>query len=37
MKEARMNKQIIDNIMIDYNKKRLKAAHNADFKKRKAL
>lgn len=35
MKEARMNKQIIDNIMIDYNKKRLKAAHDADVKKEK--
>lgn len=29
-----MNKQIIENIMTDYNNKRLKAAHEAD-KKRK--
>src|SRR5690554_5126261 len=28
-----MNKQILENIMTDYNKKRLKAAHNADIKK----
>lgn len=32
---VRMNKQIIDNIMTDYNKKRLKAAHDADIKKEK--
>lgn len=30
-----MNKQIIENIMTDYNKKRLKAAHNADLRREK--
>ena len=30
-----MNKQIIENIMTDYNKKRLRAAHEADKKKEK--
>lgn len=28
-----MNKQILENIMTEYNKKRLRAAHNADIKK----
>ncbi|HAQ42194.1 MAG TPA: DNA replication protein DnaC [Clostridiales bacterium] len=30
-----MNKQIIENLMIDYNRKRLKAARNADLKRDK--
>lgn len=30
-----MNKQIIENIMTDYNKKRLRAAHEADLKREK--
>ncbi len=30
-----MNKQILENIMTEYNKKRLRAAHNADVKKEK--
>jgi len=30
-----MNKQILENIMTEYNKKRLRAAHNADIKKEK--
>ncbi len=30
-----MNKQILENIMTDYNKKRLKAAHDSDVRKQK--
>jgi DNA replication protein DnaC len=30
-----MNKQILENIMTEYNKKRLKAAHDADLRKQK--
>jgi DNA replication protein DnaC len=30
-----MNKQIIENIMTEYNKKRLKASHEADLKREK--
>lgn len=30
-----MNKQILENLMTEYNKKRLKAAHNADVRKEK--
>jgi DNA replication protein DnaC len=35
MEERTMNKQILENIMTDYNKKRLKAAHDADVRKEK--
>lgn len=35
MKERTMNNQILENIMTEYNKMRLKAAHDADLRKEK--
>lgn len=35
MKERAMNNQILENIMTEYNKMRLKAAHDADLRKEK--
>jgi DNA replication protein DnaC len=35
MEEIKMNSQMLENIMTEYNKKRLKAAHDADVRKEK--